>query len=249
MSNLVTQSLLYSLAPAIGIVIGGCLAAWLRPGIRFRSYIQHFAAGVVFAAIGVEILPDVMHRDSPLAAAVGFAAGVVAMLVIREFSRAAERSGEAASTGGRRSWALVAAVVVDVLVDGMLIGIAFAAGESQGLLVALSITGCTVSLGLATAASLLGGGSSPARAASLTSALAVVPVIGAVGGALIAGSLDDRSMEALLAFTCAALLYLVTEELLVEAHAEQEGPETPLTTAVFFVGFLALLIAAMLMEK
>ncbi len=227
---------------------GGCLAAWWRPGNRFRSYIQHFAAGVVFAAIGVEILPDVMHRNSPLAAAFGFAAGVVAMLVIREFSRAAERSGGVAETSGRSSWALVAAVVVDVLVDGMLIGIAFAAGESQGLLVALSITGCTVSLGLATAASLLGDGSSPPRAASLTSALAVVPVVGAIGGALIAGSLNDRSMETVLAFTCAALLYLVTEELLVEAHAEQEGPETPLMTAVFFVGFLAILITAMRMQ-
>ena len=35
-----------------------------------------------------------------------------------------------------------------------------------------------------------------------------------------------------------ALLYLVTEELLVEAH---EKPDTPLISSMFFVGFLALL--------
>ena len=43
----------------------------------------------------------------------------------------------------------------------------------------------------------------------------------------------------MLAFGAAALLYLVTEELLVEAH---EVPDTPLLTAMFFVGFLALFI-------
>lgn len=35
------------------------------------------------------------------------------------------------------------------------------------------------------------------------------------------------------------LLYLVTEELLVEAH---EKPDTPLISATFFVGFLGLLL-------
>ena len=53
-------------------------------------------------------------------------------------------------------------------------------------------------------------------------------------------------MEAVLAFTCAALLYLVAEELLVEAHEGREESETPLETAVFFAGFLALLILDMM---
>jgi ZIP family zinc transporter len=41
-----------------------------------------------------------------------------------------------------------------------------------------------------------------------------------------------------LGFATAALLYLVTEELLVEAH---ETTETPLLTAAFFIGFIAFL--------
>jgi ZIP family zinc transporter len=39
-----------------------------------------------------------------------------------------------------------------------------------------------------------------------------------------------------LAFSAAALLYLVTEELLMEAH---EVPERPRSTLVLFGGFLA----------
>jgi ZIP family zinc transporter len=42
-----------------------------------------------------------------------------------------------------------------------------------------------------------------------------------------------------LSFGLIALLYLVTEELLVEAHAK---PDSPLISAMFFVGFLGLLL-------
>lgn len=46
--------------------------------------------------------------------------------------------------------------------------------------------------------------------------------------------------DRLLAFGLIALLYLVTEELLVEAH--EGGKETPFATAMFFAGFLLLLL-------
>ena len=46
-----------------------------------------------------------------------------------------------------------------------------------------------------------------------------------------------------MSFGVAALLYLVTEELLTEAH---EVDETPLLTAMFFVGFIGLLMIEML---
>ncbi|HEV8177483.1 MAG TPA: hypothetical protein VGP44_07295 [Gemmatimonadales bacterium] len=48
-------------------------------------------------------------------------------------------------------------------------------------------------------------------------------------------------LAAVLAFGAAALLYLVVEELLVEAHEEAE---TPLLGAMFFLGFLGLYILA-----
>lgn len=47
----------------------------------------------------------------------------------------------------------------------------------------------------------------------------------------------------MLSFATVALLYLVTEELLTEAH---EQPDTPLLTTMFFVGFLSLLLLSMI---
>jgi ZIP family zinc transporter len=45
-------------------------------------------------------------------------------------------------------------------------------------------------------------------------------------------------LTASFALALIALLYLVTEEILVEGHHE---PDTPLVTIMFFVGFLGLL--------
>ena len=64
----------------------------------------------------------------------------------------------------------------------------------------------------------------------------------AVLGATVLGGLSDGTMEIVLSFGAAALLYLVTNELLREAREERESA---FATAMFFVGFLTFLIVGM----
>lgn len=56
-----------------------------------------------------------------------------------------------------------------------------------------------------------------------------------IGNALLAGA-SPALIGGVLAFSAAALLYLVTEELLMEAHVVEEKP---VSTLVLFGGFLA----------
>ena len=71
----------------------------------------------------------------------------------------------------------------------------------------------------------------------IVSALALLLPIGALAAVPVA-ALSPVMIAGFLSFGLMALLYLVTEELLVEAH---EKPDTPLISSMFFVGFLALL--------
>lgn len=77
------------------------------------------------------------------------------------------------------------------------------------------------------------------RAVAISAGMALLIVLGTVGGATALRDIPDHTMAGVLSFGSAALLYLVTEELLVEAH---EVPETPLGTATFFAGFLLLFV-------
>lgn len=248
MPHLLVTVLTYTLLPIAATILGGAVAAFRPPSPRVRSYAQHIAAGTIFAALAVELLPDVIHGRRPLAAAVGFAAGTGVLLALRHFSERGEPSerGETTAGGDERSAAgLLAAVGVDIAIDGLVIGLGFAAGAKQGALITIALSLELLFLGAGVAASLRGDsteGPPPKRILTIVATLAGVLAVGAAAGGLLAGALSGAALEAVLAFGCAALLYLVTEELLVEAH---EVPETPFTTATFFIGFLFVLILDM----
>lgn len=241
-SGLFAQVMAYTLIPAAATIIGGTVAAFRTPGPQLRSGVQHFAAGVVFAAVAVELLPDVVHERAPVAAVVGFALGIATLLAVKRFT---ERFGGVEGAGAGKAAnpaSLLAALGIDIGIDGLLLGIGFAAGAKQGILLTIALTLELLFLGLAAAAALGGAGASRSRVVGTTVGLALVLLVGAAAGALLFGGLTGAAFESVLAFGVAALLYLVTEELLVEAH---EVPETTAITAAFFVGFLLLLVIDM----
>ena len=256
MNGLLLKVLLFALIPAALASAGGAIAAFRPPGPRARSYLQHFAAGVVFSVVGVELLPDIVRVHAPLQVVIGFSLGILAMLGIRSFTRKLEGEGggvegdgekadgeKTKSEEGKRSpMALVVAVGVDVLIDGFLVGIGFAAGAKEGMMLTAALSVELLSLGLATAAALRKANVGRGRTIATTSGLALLIVLGAGVGATLLHGMSERALEVVLSFGLASLMFLVTEELLVEAHEE---PETPLSTAMFFVGFLIFLIVGM----
>ena len=77
------QILLFTLAPFLAAIVGAGVTAWRRPGPQLVSAIQHFAAGVVFAAAASEILPDLKHAGAVWPVMIGGGAGIAVMLLIQ----------------------------------------------------------------------------------------------------------------------------------------------------------------------
>lgn len=248
MAELLVTVLSYAALPVAAALAGAIVASFKPPDGKLRSMIQHFAAGVVFSVVAVELLPDVVKEHRPLPVVIGFALGVATMLGLKlltghDAEKSPAESGAAATPGQPAlPWAMLFGVGVDVLVDGFLIGLGFAAGAQEGKLLTLALTVELLSLGLASAAELGQRGFSRGRAIRATVALSLLILPGAGLGATLLHGLSEALLEVVLSFGLAALLYLVTEELLVEAHEE---PETPLITATFFAGFLLFLIIGM----
>lgn len=224
---------LFAFIPTVAATAGAVYTVLRPPGAKAVGVIQHFAAGVVFYAAAGELLPDATRGGSIEAIMLGGAAGIGAMLLLRHL--AAKARGPAG---------LVAASAVDVLIDGLVLGLSFQAGQHQGVL-----------LGIALAIELLFLGLSIATAFRQSARrLLIIAVTAAVAlllpfGALVAqpiGQLPASYQTAAFAFGLIALLYLVTEELLVEAH---EKPETAWGAASFFVGFLALMVLARIIAE
>ena len=217
--------------PAVVAALGGVLALLWHPSHNVRSLIQHFAAGVVLAAIAVEVLPELGREHAPGGVLIGaFAFGGVLMYLLKLWSIHLEEKTAASGAAGMNV-GLIAATFLDVGIDGLIIGAGFAASQETGMVLALGLSVELLFLGLAMVSDTMKGW----RVLLLSVLLAVdVLAFSLLGNYFLAGA-GHIAISAILAFGVAALLYLVTDDLLIEAHTVAEKPSS---TLWLFAGFL-----------
>lgn len=253
MSPILAVTLRYALIPVVFTIIGAAAGAYMPAAKRMRSHVLHLAAGVVFSVVAVELLPEIQRRALVWDVVWGFAAGVIAMLLVDKLlDRMRGEHDDDGPTGeppatepARLPFSLIAAVAIDFLLDGLLLGVGFAAGARIGILLALAEAAEQLSVGLALAGELRAARVSPGRILLVVTGLGSLVFVTAVAGATVLSRLQGGAMEIVLSFGAAALLYLVTAELLREAHEERESTSA---TAMFFVGFLVFLVIGMTLE-
>ncbi len=263
--SLVSQAATLVAFPVAASTIGAVVATVKPPGPRFVSGVQHFAAGVVTAALVGEIMPELRAEGHLGSTVIGFVAGALLVLALGAYGRHTEEDaaiaaaesesahGEVVSKGirtARLKTAAVAlpigmlgAVAIDLLLDGVLVGLGVRLGSTQGIILTIALTLEILFLALSLVAELTESGLTNRRAVITCTALGLTTAVGAIGGALVLGGVSTQVMSAVLAFGAAALLYLVVEELLVEAH---EQKETVWLGAMFFLGFIVIYVLASL---
>ncbi len=202
---------LFALIPVLAATAGAVYVAIRPPSDKVVGAIQHFAAGVIFYAAAGELLPDATHNGSVWLVVAGGGIGIAAMLLLDHFA------GRAEGPVG-----LSAASAVDALIDEIVLGLGFAAGQRQGMLLAIALAVEFLFLGLSLAGAF-GGKRSKLVPVAATAAISLMVPAG-VFASLAVTVLPTEAQTAAYAFGLVALLFLVTEELLVEAH---EKPETP----------------------
>ena len=194
--------LAFASIPALAVILGGMVAAVRTPSPAVRSGVQHIAAGVLFAALATELLPDVLHRRLLWVTLVGFALGVATMLLLKAGTAKMEASaGNVVLKGLPMS--LLLASGVDIALDGLLIGISFSASDRQGLLVTVALTLEVLFLGVAAAAAFNGPGSAQ-RVMATTCAFAILLLGGAGMGAYFLTGVSGLMLDAVMSFGIAA---------------------------------------------
>lgn len=244
MGSLVANVLWISAIPAVVLIASSTLAFRWRPGPRVASALQHMAAGIVFAAVATELVPEMIEGRRYLSLLGGFSGGVGAMLVLRWLDERLDGSTRGAGPG------LLSIVLVtgsDLAVDGFLVGVSYGINPTTGGILATAITFETLFVGLSLAAGMIALGLGNAKAFGVVVALGVTMIGCAILGILLFGVMSTGWKHAVISFGAAAMLYLVTEELLVRAHSK--GGDTAMGSSLFFVGFGVTLMLAMATES
>ena len=239
MSSQFLQILPYVLIAAGAGVVGGLLASVWAPGVHARSAIQHFAAGVVIAAVASDLIPEVEKIGRPAGILAGFAAGGAFMIglkwLVLRFE--GEKKKKKLPVG------LAAAAAVDTLIDGALISAGFSSGQELGSLLAIALAIELFFLTLSVGSEFHKSKSKRWQGIAVTTGIAVLLLVGAFVSFLLFRDLSKPMLAVVLSFGAAALIYLIAEELLVEAI---EAEESLFSTATLFAGFLVLLALKLL---
>jgi zinc transporter, ZIP family len=219
------------------------VARWWSPGLSARSAVQHFAAGVVIAAVASGLIPDVTETGTVGGVLAGFAAGGAAMIVLKWFVLKFEKTQ---SKREKRPVGIAAAAAVDTLIDGGVISAGFAMGEKLGTLLAIALAIELSFLTLAVGSEFQKDRGGRWTGLMVTTGIALLlPVGAAVAFVLVIGA-SQSAVAAFLSFGAAALIYLIAEELLVES---MQAEESLFSTAALFAGFLVLLAVKLVGER
>ena len=235
------------LLPGLATGLGG-LALFLvsNPSQRVLDTLLGGAAGVMLAALGFSLLVPALDAGSLAEVLVGFLLGGAAIALVDAFMPhlharfvAHERSAERRRID-RRGWMVLAALTIHNIPEGMAVGVAFAAGGADlGVPLAIAIAVQNIPEGTAAAVPLIAAGRSRRQAAGLAlasgaveplAAFAAFGVVELIGGVLPFG----------LAFAAAAMLYVVVDELLPEAHERGFYREASLALLVGFAVMMTL---------
>lgn len=237
MTSVLGQAALYGGIGAAAGIVGAVLGTLLRPSDPVQSTIQHFAAGVVLAGAALELLPEAIELGDEVAIVGGFAAGGLAMAGLKALTSRLEERGTPGASG------LVVATGVDVFVDGLVIGVSFAAGGTTGALIAAALSIELFFLSLSSVREV-GDAAGGRRALAVAIGIALMLAVGAVVGAAVFSGAGPEVLAVALAFAAAVLIYLPTEELLGEAHLLRDNAIGTLALFAGFGLFLAIDLAA-----
>lgn len=243
--DLTLEELAWIVASGAATAVGGLgLLVLRRPSERALDVLMAFTAGIMLAATMFSLLVPALDLGGVGEVVAGLLAGAACLaaldrLVPHLHARLVERGRtglvrrDADPAAQSRGLLLLIAMAIHNVPEGMAVGLAFAAGGTElGIPIALAIGIQNIPEGFAAAAPLLDGGASRRQAfgfAAATGAFEPPAAIGAIAVAAVVAVL----LPAGLAFAAGAMLYVVIDELVPEAHA---GSDRAATLALI-VGF------------
>ena len=217
-------------------VAGGIVAFFWAPGLRARSALQHLTAGVVIAAVASDLIPEVERIGTAAGILGGFALGGVTMIVLKWF---VVRFEQKEKSRHKLPVGLAAAAAVDTVIDGAIISAGFAmTAKSLGPLLAAALGTELFFLTLSVGSEFHKAKSKRWLGLLVTTSIAALLLVGAGISFFLLKDAAETTVAIFLAFGAAALIYLIAEELLVEAI---EAEKSLFSTAMLFAGFMIVL--------
>ncbi|HHV72054.1 MAG TPA: ZIP family metal transporter [Clostridia bacterium] len=198
--------------------LGGLIACFIRKPQPFLVAIfLGFAAGVMVAVTGFDLIPSALFLGGAGRTGLGVALGLFILWLLDKIIPHHGTNGDEGRYSPER-WKkigifIAAGIALHNFPEGLAIGAGYFAAESLGTVIALAIAFHNVPEGMATALPLRLGGMSVGGIVLVTSLAGYVTPLGTYLGTILYG-ISEYFISFSLAFAGGAMLYIVGDELL-----------------------------------
>lgn len=220
--------------PAAVMLCGGVLTFFWQPSKVLIGLVQHLAAGIILAALMIEVFPEMRRTNIAQSTLIfSFVVGVMFMYGVKLLGSFLEHGNGAQIVQKQFNYGMIITVFIDAVLDGLTIGAGFAAGQKVGFALALGLSVEMLFLAMSLISETIKG----IRILVLSACFSITILVCAVLGYHFLSTSSGEAIAIALAFSAAALIYLVTDELLIEAHEQEEKSYSMLVLFSGFIGF------------
>jgi zinc transporter, ZIP family len=233
----------WSLVASSSLLVGAAIALRFDLSEKTIGLIMGFGAGVLVAALSVDLAADAFERTNGYVLGLGLAAGgmtfFVGDLLLDRYGAAQRKSMMGAqAVPGAGALAIVLGIVLDGIPESAAIGVALLEGQGIGVAFVIAVFLSNLPEALSATSGLAKSGWSGARIFGLWGLVSVVCALAAL---LAFGLLDEQNQTLIgfiLAFAAGAILAMLADTMFPEAY-EHAGKVVALATVLgFALGFV-----------
>lgn len=244
------ESLLWGLIASIPLLIGSIIALIVNLPKQVIAIIMAFGSGVLVAALAFSLIEEAFSlSESITSVIIGFVLGglsyTLANYILNRKSRGSTRHrkkshGENAGGGkGASGLALLIGSVMDNIPENMALGISLVTGGTINIVLIVAIFLSNFPEGLSSAQGMKSNGRSKKYIVALWSIAVVIGTISSVIGFTFLSNTSPFIISIAISFAAGAILVMLAESMIPEAHAEGESSRIGIATmAGFAIAFI-----------
>jgi len=240
------QALLWGMTAGGALIVGAATGYLVKLPPRFVAGAMAFAAGVLIAALSLELMEDAFALGGFASTLLGFGAGAMAhtiahLALSRRGAAHRKRSGtrqpaEAAQAGS--GLAIAAGSLLDGLPEGVVIGNSVISGHATSGAIVLAVVLSNIPEGLSSASGMKNGGRSAVYIFGVWSAIAAAVCIASVVGHTVFSRFSDETIAVTNAFAAGAILAMLVDTMIPEAYEDAHDFSGFITVLGFMAAFV-----------
>lgn len=215
--------------------LGAPLAERVEVSPRVISGALQFAAGVIMALVTFSLMPPAVLSGYAVYTVLMFFLGG-SLYVWIEYRSAQKQASKSETDLSQNPLGLYIGILVDLVIDGVVIGVGSTLSLATGLLLALGMAISTVPLAFVTITTAKRQGMPKDSRRLLSLSFIVCILVGAIVGFGVLRNQPEALRLVLIALASGFLITMVTQGMIPEANKDGE----PSFAGIFFVGGLSL---------